>query len=106
MVQAAKSGGLPAEEDALQGIADVVVSGMEEGIAYVVGPGSTTGAVMDALGLEGSLLGVDVVRDGRLVARDVNEEYLLGLVGAGRCKMVPRRHRRPGIRAGPRQPAD
>lgn len=88
LVQGAKAGALPAEKDALQGIAAEVAAGMEEGSAYIVGPGTTTKAVMDALGIEGTLLGVDVVLDRRLVGRDVNEEHLLDLVRTRRCKVI------------------
>ena len=88
MVQGAKAGSIPAEDDALHGIGAQVAAGMEEGTAYVVGPGTTTGAVMDALGLEGTLLGVDVVLDRRLAGKDVNEAQLLDLVRAGPCKLV------------------
>ena len=35
---------------------------MEAGRTYLVGPGSTTAAIMAKLGLPGTLLGVDVVR--------------------------------------------
>ena len=56
------------------------VETMEAGRTYMVGPGSTTGAIMDALGLPNTLLGVDVVCDRRLVAADANEECLLQLL--------------------------
>ncbi len=88
MVQGAKAGSLPAEEEALRGIGAQVAATMEEGTAYVVGPGTTAGAVMDALGLEGTLLGVDVVLDGRLQRRDANEAHLLEVVRARPCKLV------------------
>ena len=88
MVQGAKAGSLPAEEDVLRGIGAQVAATMEEGTAYVVGPGTTAGAVMDALGLEGTLLGVDVVLDGRLERRDANEAHLLEVVRARPCKLV------------------
>ena len=88
MLQGAKAGSIPAEGDALQGIAAEVTAVMEDGWAYIVGPGTTTRAVMDALGLECTLLGVDVVMNGRLLNSDVNEEYLRGLVRTSRCKII------------------
>ncbi len=56
---------------------------MEPGRTYLIGPGSTTAAVMEQLGLPNTLLGVDVVRDGNLLARDVNEERILALLADG-----------------------
>lgn len=48
-----------------------VVEVMEPGVRYALGPGATTAAVCELLGLPSTLLGVDVVEDGRLVATNV-----------------------------------
>ena len=56
-----------------------VVAQLRPGVHYALGPGSTTARVAALLGLEGSALGIDVVVDGRLVARDVDERTLHGL---------------------------
>lgn len=53
-------------ESLAEGFADEV----QEGVTYVIGPGGTIGAIEDALGVDGSPLGVDVYRDGELVVRD------------------------------------
>ena len=58
-------------------IADGLVEQLQPGRTYLVGPGSTTAAVMAALGLPNTLLGVDVVRDGRVVAADATADTLL-----------------------------
>ena len=50
---------------------------MEKDRLYIIGPGSTTGEIMKQLGLEGTLLGVDLVLDGKLLAADVAEERIL-----------------------------
>ena len=47
---------------------------------YLVGPGSTTAGVMSALGLSGTLLGVDAVIDNELVGRDLTEAQILELL--------------------------
>ncbi len=53
---------------------------------HLIGPGSTTWALKQALGLDGSLIGVDVVADGCLLLRDATEaqlwELVLGRTGA------------------------
>jgi predicted polyphosphate/ATP-dependent NAD kinase len=80
MLQGAKSGGIDTEEGALLGIAAEVVRNMEPGCLYIIGPGTTTRAVMNELELENTLLGVDVVLDRALLIRDANENILLGLI--------------------------
>ncbi|MFB4287373.1 ATP-NAD kinase family protein [Nonomuraea sp. ATR24] len=69
-------------------IAREVVSRMRPGVRYVLGPGATTRAVGDELGLATTLLGVDVVGDGRLIAADVPEAELFGLVSRGKTVVV------------------
>jgi len=51
------------------------------GTAYILGPGSTTAAIAAHLGLEKTLLGVDVLLDGRLVLKDAREAQLLEMLG-------------------------
>ena len=67
----------------LAAIAREVVRRMDPDTLYVVGPGTTTRAILSALGTEGTLAGVDVVRRSRLVAADVNEATLLDLLAPG-----------------------
>jgi predicted polyphosphate/ATP-dependent NAD kinase len=55
---------------------------MEAGRTYLVGPGSTTAAIMAKLGLPNTLLGVDAVRDGQLLATDADEARLLEVLAA------------------------
>ncbi len=79
-LQAAKAGGVESGEGAVKALATAVVAAMQPGVTYVMGPGSTIAAVLDELGLEATLLGVDVVRDGRLLASDANERRVLELI--------------------------
>jgi predicted polyphosphate/ATP-dependent NAD kinase len=65
------------------------VDSLAEGIAdnvdpdrtYVLGPGSTVGAIKAALGFEGSPIGVDVWRDGEVLALDASESEILDSLG-------------------------
>ena len=77
LLQSAKAGNPGGDDAALNGIANDVVNGMSAGVTYLIGPGTTTRAVLDLLGLPHTLLGVDVVRDRALVAADANETDLL-----------------------------
>jgi len=82
LTQSAKAGGVAGEERALNDIATEVIAGMEPGALYLLGPGTTTRTVMQRLGLPKTLLGVDAVRDGRLVGADLAEGDLLELAAA------------------------
>jgi predicted polyphosphate/ATP-dependent NAD kinase len=57
---------------------------LEPGVVYVFGPGTTTGRVLAQLGLEGTLLGVDAVKDGCVIGHDLDEQSLLALVSRER----------------------
>lgn len=89
-VQAVKMGGREDEALVLDDIAAYVTELMEDepDTTFVMGSGSTVGCVMEALGLENTLLGVDVVRQGELIARDVTAEKLLSLAASGAVKIV------------------
>jgi predicted polyphosphate/ATP-dependent NAD kinase len=62
-------------------VAEGVAEEVEPGVTYVLGPGSTVGAVKEALGFDGSPLGVDVWRDGEVLVRDGSESEILSALG-------------------------
>jgi len=88
LVQSVKSGSAPEEQTAAASIAAAVVDHMQEDWLYILGPGTTTRAITTELGLEKTLLGVDVVQNGKLVAADVNETQLIELVRGQNAKIV------------------
>jgi predicted polyphosphate/ATP-dependent NAD kinase len=88
LVQNMKEASRGEEGAALDGIAHAVIDRMGEDEVFVIGPGTTTRAIMTQLGLDYSLLGVDVVRNRQLIAKDVNEQRLLALLQGGRAKLV------------------
>lgn len=75
-VQAVKQGGVESEPLVLADIAAEVREAMESGVLYVLGPGSTTYAVAESMGLSATLLGVDLVLDETLIASDVDAQTL------------------------------
>ena len=81
-LQHTKVGGREDPGLAAADIAAWQVESMEEGRTYLMGPGSTTAAIMAQLGLPNTLLGVDVVCDGVLLASDADETRLLTAVAA------------------------
>ncbi len=80
LTQSAKAGGVAGEERALNDVATEVIRDMSPGALYILGPGTTTRTIMTRLGLDKTLLGVDAVRDGALVGKDVTEGDLLRLL--------------------------
>jgi predicted polyphosphate/ATP-dependent NAD kinase len=83
LVQSAKAGGCAGDAADLAAIAADVVNGMAPGVLYLLGPGTTTRAVAETLGLPKTLLGVDAVRDRRLAASDLTEGQIIDLLAAG-----------------------
>jgi predicted polyphosphate/ATP-dependent NAD kinase len=82
MVQSAKAGGVAGDAAVLHAIAADVVGAMAPGIVYLLGPGTTTRAIAETLGVEKTLLGVDAVRDRRLIGADLNERQILEMIAA------------------------
>ena len=77
-VQSSKQTASGTVESLAAGVADDVRSNPER--TYVLGPGSTLGAVKAELGFDGSPIGVDVYRDGEVLALDADEATLLELL--------------------------
>ncbi|MED5378078.1 MAG: ATP-NAD kinase family protein [Pseudomonadota bacterium] len=89
-VQAVKMGGKEDESLVLDDIAAYVgeIIDDEPDTYFVMGSGSTVGAVMDFLGLENTLLGVDVVKQGELIASDVTASELIALTHDKPTKVI------------------
>ncbi len=79
-IQVAKSGAAPSVSESLRSIVAGVTEEMAEERLYVMGPGTTVGAVMDELEIPNTLLGIDVVQNKMSVSSDVTESELLGLL--------------------------
>jgi predicted polyphosphate/ATP-dependent NAD kinase len=70
------------DEERLKGeIAQFMQEVMLPGALYIIGAGTTTEAIVHYLGHKKTLLGVDVVKNGRLIAADADEKTLLSLTG-------------------------
>jgi len=88
LVQGMKMGRGKEEESAVQEIAQFIIDNMEKDCSYIIGPGTTTKAIMERLGIECTLLGVDVILNKRLIAKDSNETRLLKLIGGRKTKII------------------
>jgi predicted polyphosphate/ATP-dependent NAD kinase len=83
LLQGSKAGPRISDEAMLAGACAEIAGELAPGVLYLVGPGTSAKGVLTALGLEGTLLGVDALRDGRLVWRDLSEADAMALAGDG-----------------------
>ncbi|WP_435075576.1 ATP-NAD kinase family protein [Halorubrum sp. HHNYT27] len=68
-------------ESLAEGVAADIRERDGEGVTFVLGPGSTVGAIKAELGFEPSPIGVDVWRDGEVVVWDGTEAEILDALG-------------------------
>ena len=61
------------------GISEYVIEHMNDDVNYIIGPGSTCKAILAEMGLEGSLLGFDHVKNGKMIGKDLSEGEIYGL---------------------------
>lgn len=87
-VQAVKMGGKESDELVLTDIAAHVISEMEDDETYIMGSGSTVAFIMEEIGLDNTLLGVDVIQDQELLLTDAKANELLTFAERDKCKLV------------------
>jgi len=89
-VQSVKMGGREDESMVVNEIAEYlseIIADDDEHL-YIMGSGSTVAEVMARLGLTNTLLGVDVVKKGAVIAADVTASELLELVSQSPARLV------------------
>lgn len=86
--QARKAATPASEAAAVAASAHGMLRHLEPGIRYLLGPGGTIAELGRQLGLDLSPLGIDVVLDGELLARDASEAELLAHVATGASRAV------------------
>ena len=89
-VQSVKMGGREDESMVINEIAEYVseIIADDDEHLYIMGSGSTVAEVMARLGLTNTLLGVDVVKKGEVIAADVTAPQLLELVSQSPARLV------------------
>ena len=88
LIQSAKAGMVSGGEAALDGACWDVVYNLEDDWLYIIGPGTTTKKLMEKLELQGTLLGVDAIRNRKLIGSDLNESQLLQAMEDMRTKII------------------
>ncbi len=79
-IQGGKLGSSPSDEIIQKAIAEDIIENMNNDFLYIIGPGTTTRAIMQRLHLNYTLLGVDAVYKKELIGLDLNESELLKLI--------------------------
>ena len=87
-VPGAKSPTPASEKYNQEEIAAEAVENMSDEYCYIIGPGTTTKAIMKRLNLHHSLLGVDLIHKEKLVGKDLNETELLEKIKGKKTKII------------------
>lgn len=76
------------EKSAQKLIAYDVIDSFEKDIYYIIGPGTTTRAVLEELNLQYTLLGIDIVKNKILIKKDATESDILNIINSSKAKLV------------------
>ena len=87
-MQGGKAPSPQSEKSQQMSIAGDIGENMEDGTYYLIGPGSTPRTLMEFLGIENTLLGVDVVLNKQIVAKDVSETEILKYITEKPAKLI------------------
>ncbi|MHA1975276.1 MAG: ATP-NAD kinase family protein [Candidatus Hodarchaeales archaeon] len=87
-VQSSKAGSPETDSFAHQAIAEEVIQNMESNYFYIVGPGTTTRAIMEKLKLPNTLLGIDLIHNKKLIANDLNESSLSDYIQGNQTRLI------------------
>ena len=69
-------------------IAVYMIEEMQPDIRYIVGPGTTTRTVADLLDQKKTLLGVDLIQNKQIIARDINEKQIIEATSGKPTKII------------------
>ena len=87
-LQQVKCGGREVEDLVVTEVAAWMADNLEDDTYYLMGSGSTVALVMEQLGLENTLLGVDLVYNHEVVGRDLGARALLEEIGDAPARAV------------------
>ena len=88
LVPAAKNSRPSSEPLALAAAVNRVATMLSDDRVTLIGPGSTMQSLMAQLRSAGSLLGIDAIRNGKLLAKDLNEGDILDLIAGKPARIV------------------
>lgn len=88
MLQCMKQSGFSHEAEQLSAIATYLEEHLDPNVTYAIGSGSSAKCISRRLGIPYELLGVDIIRNGQLLASDVTEEQLWQYASAGNMEII------------------
>lgn len=87
-VQHAKAATPHNADAALDALCRKIAASLQPGWLYLFGPGTTTQSIMRHAGVQGTLLGVDAVGDGRALGLDLDERAILKLMDGRPTRII------------------
>lgn len=87
-MQVTKSISPQSDQAAQESAALTVIDQMEDDVYYIIGSGSTTSRIMEELDLPVTMLGVDIIKNKELVAKDVYDQQILEIIKDAPTKLV------------------
>ncbi|WP_342069260.1 ATP-NAD kinase family protein [Yoonia algicola] len=87
-MQAAKGGPRVSSAVALAAAAAEIVGQMDKNTIYIIGPGTSAGAVVEVADQTPTLLGIDVMLEGKVIGSDVNAKQLETLIADRPVRVV------------------
>jgi predicted polyphosphate/ATP-dependent NAD kinase len=81
----------PITENEVENQAAIAISVIEEMTPetfYIMAPGTTTRTITDLLDQKKTLLGVDIIEDKKIIAKDVNEKQILQAINGRAAKII------------------
>jgi len=76
------------ENDTLDCIATDVIQSMKEDVVYFIGAGTTTRNIMKILGLDYTLIGIDAVKNKKLIGKDLDETGIWDIARKQNCEII------------------
>lgn len=87
-LQRTKAASTANEKYSQEAIAAEVISDMSDDFFYLIGPGSTTSCILQSLGLDHSLVGIDLIHRKKLMGRDLNEAQIMEKISGKKTKLI------------------
>jgi predicted polyphosphate/ATP-dependent NAD kinase len=87
-LQRTKAASTANERYSQEAIAAEVIDDMSDEYYYLIGPGSTTGRILQIMDLDYSLLGIDLIHQKKLLAKDLSEAQILEKIYGKRTRLV------------------
>lgn len=76
------------ENQSLNSIAHNIIENMDDDLYYIIGPGTTTRRIMQIFDLKNTLIGIDIIKNKKLIANDVTENEIWDIVKDNKAKII------------------